>query len=178
MEQGAEMRTTLRTITTLIVLLVLSALSPSQNFGDLPLPAPLATVNIVDSGQANSPVKCLGTANAYVKPQPDGTIMLWVEEANLSIKNVSQDDIAQMIIVLHLSDVRGNMIKHIWARDYTSGGNLRAGEGRPVGTGRHVPGARTVMPTAEYDSTPPVTPKVNAHVVAVTFADGSMWTVD
>lgn len=142
--------------------------------GDLPLPPPTAIVQIQDVGPADAPARCIGTANAYVKPQPHGEVMTWVEETNLSVKNVSTRDVAKMIVKLNLVDVRGNTTEHIWQL-YTPGVILEPGSVRKVGRGRHWGGARPTVPQSDYDSSPEVKPKVECHVDSVFFSDGSAW---
>jgi hypothetical protein len=144
--------------------------------GDLPLPLPTATVKIRDIGPADAPARCIGTANAYVKPQPNDEIMTWVEETNLSVKNVSDKDILKVVVKLTLLDVRGNSTDHVWEL-YTPNVILEPGKRRGIGRGRHWSGARPTISQAEYNSRPEVKPTVDCHVGSVFFTDGSAWPV-
>jgi hypothetical protein len=138
------------------------------------LPRPIAIVKIRDVGPADAPARCVGTANAYVKPQPDDKIMTWVEETTLSVKNVSDKDILKMVVRLTLVDVRGNSTEHVWEL-YTPDVILQPGKVRNVGRGKHWGGARPTVAQAEYDSTPEVKPSVDCHVESAFFTDGSTW---
>ena len=142
--------------------------------GDLPLPEPISTISIKDVGPGNAPARCIGTANAYVKPQPDAEIMTWVEETNLSVQNVSDSDILKMVVKVTMVDVRGNSADHVWEL-YTPNVILGPGLVRDIGRGKHWGGARPTVKQAEYDSTPEVKPSVQCRVDSVFFKDGSAW---
>jgi hypothetical protein len=161
----------------LILIFALTLPVVGQTKGDSPLPAPVSVFDITDSNVEGSPVKCLGTANAYVKPQPKDQVMTWVEETNLSFKNVSEDSIVETILVLHWKDVRGNLSKSVW-RITTSDSPILPNGVRAVGKGKHQSGYRPTTTQADFDASPVVVPSVDCRAVAVVFADGYVWTVD
>lgn len=74
----------------------------------LPLPKPSATVNIVDDAVAGSPIKCFGTADAYVKPISGDRMMVWIEENNLHFQNISSQEIVGGSAEVYTTDTKGN----------------------------------------------------------------------
>src|SRR5712691_4658416 len=142
-----------------VVLLIVAAFAQAPTRGDMPLPKPVTVIPVEDTGPKDAPAICIGTGNAYVKPQPGDQMMTWVEETNLSVKNVSDKDIQKLTIKLSLTDVRDNGTDHIWY----------------IGQGKHWSGARPTVSTAEYTSTPEVKPAIHCRVDLVTFTDGSTW---
>src|SRR5437899_11423615 len=102
---------TMKTLTAVLSVILLCGVALAQEVtaGDKPLPAPTATIIIKDIGITDAPARCLGTASAYVKPQPNNEVMTWDEEDNLSLKNTSDKDIAKFELVITWTDVRGNV---------------------------------------------------------------------
>lgn len=150
---------------------------PDPADSHLPLPKPLATVNIVDDAPAGAPIKCFGTADAYMKPISGDRIMVWIEENNLHFENVSGRPILNGRVEVLTTDVKGGSY-HI---------GIELGAYRPSQTGKFmgvtVPGSDNHLPlkhaakytSADYSLAPDVTPTAIAHVLTVTFADGSTW---
>ena len=164
----------MKTISAIFLLAGAALAQTAVTKGDLPLPDPIATIKIRDIGAADAPARCIGTANAYVKAQPNDEVMTWVEETNLSVKNVSHKDILKMVVKLNLVDVRGNGTDHTWEL-YNPNVILQPGRVRDIGRGRHWSGARPTVSQAEYDSAPEVKPTVVCRVDSVFFTDGSTW---
>ena len=159
-----------------VFLLIGAAFAQAPTRGDMPLPKPVAVIPVEDTGPKDAPAICIGTGNAYVKPQPGDQMMTWVEETNLSVKNVSDKDIQKLTIKLSLTDVRDNGTDHIWYIDHKDATKiLPAGKIWDIGQGKHWSGARPTVSTAEYTSTPEVKPAIHCHVDLETFTDGSTW---
>jgi hypothetical protein len=166
------------TMPRLISFLVLAVTVLAQNHDDhLPLPRAISTVNVIDDSAPEAPVKIFGTGDAYVKNLSGNRLMLWVEENNLQYQNVSGKDITSGKLEVLMTDVRGNLIQHVRALGVFRAGMVKKVQGMKQPDGRiHVPpGAQWTMSRAEYDLKPYQTPTVKAHVLEVTFTDGTTW---
>ena len=168
--------------TALVVLLFSLAAVAQQNGPNpadshLPLPKPLATVNIVDDSAKDAPIKCFGTADAYMKPISGDRIMAWIEENNLHVQNVSSRPILNGKMEVWTSDIKGTRY-HIGIELCT----YKPSQTRKF-LGVKVPGSDNHLPlkhaakyaSADYHLMPDVAPTAIAHVLSVTFADGSTW---
>jgi hypothetical protein len=151
--------------------------NPSLTNEHLPLPKPSATVDIVDDALAGSPIKFFGTADAYVKPISGDGVMVWIEENNLHIQNISDKEIVKGEAEAYSTDTKGNRY-HFWM----GLGAFKPGDTKTL-LGVKVPGSqhhlsfkhRNVYASSDYDLKPDKTPSATAHAVIVKFADGSTW---
>lgn len=138
---------------------------------------PTATFNITDIGNAIAPVKCSGTAEAYVDRKPDGTVSSWVENNHLLITNVSSKVITKMLIEERWQDVHGEGTSVI---NYDLNFADPADSIRPGGnwstSGAHHSGPKVKHTAADFDRIPVVVPKARAHAISVTFIDGSTYS--
>lgn len=139
---------------------------PSAADFQLSLPKPLTTVNIVDDSPADAPIKCLGTADAYMMPISGDRVWIWVEANNLQIQNVSGNSTVRAAVRLLTTDVRGNQRSGILQlKPQVPGSVLRF-----MGAA-----SRKIYSSTDYHLRPAIAPTAKAHVLSATFEDGSTW---
>lgn len=165
----------------LVPLLAAAACVAQMNTGandeHLPLPKPIATVNIVDDSSSDAPIKFSGTADAYVKPISGDRMMVWIEENNLHFQNVSGRPIRSGMAEVLTTDSKGNRY-HIGLElgAYKPGQTAKFMGVKVPGSDNHLPlKHRNKYTNAEYNLKPDGTPTATAHVLSVVFSDGSTW---
>jgi len=143
----------------------------------MPLPKPIATVNIEDDSPSDAPIKCFGTADAYVKPISADRMLVWIEENNLRFQNVSGKPILGGVAELSSSDSKGNQYHGWQSLGASKPGQTATLMGVKVpGSDHHIPWKhRSTYSLADYNLKPDVTPTATPHVIIVKFADGSRW---
>jgi hypothetical protein len=161
-----------------ILVLISLLLSPALWACDPPRLAPIAILDITDIGKPGAPVTCTGTAHAYVDPQPDGTVLSWVEGDNMNVKNVSNKIIIRMLIEAQWQDVRGggNSVLN-YDLDFTDPAHsLHPGDAWVGESVRHKPGPKMRRTKAEFDALSEIAPKLRIHALLVTFSDGTTYS--
>jgi hypothetical protein len=140
---------------------------PSPADWQLPLPEPLTTVHIVDDSPPDAPIKCFGTADAYMQAISGDRVWVWVEANNLQIQNVSSKSTVRAAVRLLTTDVRGNQRSAISQLKPQDPGRILRFMGQVA--------SRKIYSSTDYNLQPAVTPTVKAHALSATFADGSSW---
>jgi hypothetical protein len=141
----------------------------------LPLPTPVATVNIVDDALAGSPIKFFGTADAYVKPISGDRMMVWIEENNLHFQNISHQEIVGGFGEVYTTDTKGNQYHIGMGLGASNPGRIRTFLGIEGSKHRNPNKHKNVYTSADYHLKPDVAPSATAHAIIVKFADGSKW---
>lgn len=141
---------------------------PSPADLQLPPPEPLKTVYIVDDSPPDAPIKCFGTADAYMQPISGDRVWVWVAANNLQLQNVSNKSTVRSAVRLLTTDVRGNQRSAILQlKPQSPGGILRFMGAQGA--------SRKISFSADYNQQAPITPIAKAHVLSATFDDGSTW---
>jgi hypothetical protein len=151
------------------------ALAQAQNPNlQVPIPPPIASVDIEDDSIPGAPFKFWGTADVFAK-EMNGEMSLWVDDNNLTYQNVSGEDIIFATLEEVKTDVRGvgRVIRHLPAFPADAVTN-KHGRKFPDST-YHTPSMSMHTPLADYNLKPFVNASVKIHVVSVTFADGTIW---